>query len=230
DGGRWAVTGADRSVTDRRSSVRPSSVSERQRDQPERSHDDAPPGEQAKAVALHVVEERFHHDPGAHERHGKSESHDDGVVHAHPPAALIKVVGEGPGHSGHREPEREFRGRAAVGAQQHGATMVAPERETPGIMDTHCAKPMTKKIGSENFVASWQRVSRSIRATHCRIAPPTIRLKQTIQTLNTTDLMTSWASAPPTAAGRNAISTPRTKRRAAGSLNMPVAMCQIRKK
>ena len=35
------------------------------------------------------------------------------------------------------------------------ATMVAPERETPGIMDTHCAKPMTKYIGSENFVASW---------------------------------------------------------------------------
>src|SRR5262249_49176722 len=52
-----------------------SSVSERQRDQPERSHDDAPPGEQAEAVALHVVEKRLHHDPSAHERHRKSESH-----------------------------------------------------------------------------------------------------------------------------------------------------------
>ena len=35
------------------------------------------------------------------------------------------------------------------------ATMVAPERETPGIMDTHCASPMPKYIGKENRVASW---------------------------------------------------------------------------
>ena len=34
------------------------------------------------------------------------------------------------------------------------ATMVAPERETPGIMDRHCAKPIPKYIGRENFVAS----------------------------------------------------------------------------
>src|SRR6516165_7736123 len=72
-----------------------SSVSNRQRDQPERSHDDAPPGEQAKTVALHVVEKRLHHDPSAHERHRKSESHDDGVVHAHLRAALVEVVGKG---------------------------------------------------------------------------------------------------------------------------------------
>ena len=32
--------------------------------------------------------------------------------------------------------------------------MVAPERETPGIIDKHCASPMTKYIGSENFLAS----------------------------------------------------------------------------
>ena len=33
-------------------------------------------------------------------------------------------------------------------------TMVAPERETPGIMDTHCARPMTRYIGSVKPVAS----------------------------------------------------------------------------
>ena len=34
------------------------------------------------------------------------------------------------------------------------ATMVAPERETPGIIETHCAIPMMRYIGSVNFVAS----------------------------------------------------------------------------
>src|SRR5882757_1996613 len=43
-----------------------------------------------------------------------------------------------------------------------------------------------------------------MRSTHSRTAPPTMRVKQTIQTLNKTDLMKSWASAPTTAAGRNA--------------------------
>src|SRR5215468_11296920 len=77
-----------------------SSVSNRQRDQPERSHDDAPPREQAKTVALHVVEKRLHHDPSAHERYRKSESHDHGVVHAHLAAALVEIVGERAGHGG----------------------------------------------------------------------------------------------------------------------------------
>ena len=34
------------------------------------------------------------------------------------------------------------------------ATMVAPERDTPGIMARHCATPMARYIGSENRVAS----------------------------------------------------------------------------
>ncbi len=45
-------------------------------------------------------------------------------------------------------------------------------------------------------------------------------MKQTTQTLNSTPLMKPCAAAPMIAAGRNAISTPMTKRRAAGSLNM----------
>ena len=34
-------------------------------------------------------------------------------------------------------------------------TMVAPERDTPGIIETHCTRPMMKYIGSVNVVASW---------------------------------------------------------------------------
>ena len=33
--------------------------------------------------------------------------------------------------------------------------MVAPERETPGIMDRHCASPITRYIGNVKRVASW---------------------------------------------------------------------------
>ena len=33
-------------------------------------------------------------------------------------------------------------------------TMLAPERDTPGIIDRHCTKPMPRYIGSENLVAS----------------------------------------------------------------------------
>ena len=35
-------------------------------------------------------------------------------------------------------------------------TMVAPERDTPGIIDRHCAMPMTRYIGSGN---AWRRGS-----------------------------------------------------------------------
>ncbi len=33
-------------------------------------------------------------------------------------------------------------------------TMVAPERDTPGTMETHCIRPMMRYIGSVNFCAS----------------------------------------------------------------------------
>src|SRR6185295_3692605 len=48
-------------------------MAERERDQAERADQHAPPGEQREAVALHVAEERLDDDPGAHERHRKSE-------------------------------------------------------------------------------------------------------------------------------------------------------------
>src|SRR5581483_4272435 len=70
------------------------SIPQRQRDEAERADDDAPPGEQRKAVALHVVEEGLHHDPGGDERHRKAERDQDAVVEAHLAAALVEVVDE----------------------------------------------------------------------------------------------------------------------------------------
>ena len=67
-------------------------------------------------------------------------------------------------------------------------------------------------------------------STHSRIAPPTISMKQTTQTLNSMPLMKLCPAAPMIAAGRNAISTPMTKRRAEGSLNMPIAIRHSRPK
>ena len=49
-------------------------------------------------------------------------------------------------------------------------------------------------------------------------------MKQTTQTLNSVLLMKPWANAPMIAAGRKASSTPITNRRAAGSLNIAVAI------
>ena len=34
-------------------------------------------------------------------------------------------------------------------------TMVAPERDTPGIIARHCTRPIMKYIGSVNCLASW---------------------------------------------------------------------------
>ena len=44
----------------------------------------------------------------------------DGVVGAHLSVILVEIIREGARHGGHREPEREFGGGAAVGAEQHG--------------------------------------------------------------------------------------------------------------
>src|SRR5580658_5367851 len=46
------------------------------------------------------------------------------------------------------------------------ATIEAPERDTPGIIDRHWQTPMPRYIGSENLVASWYRGLRSRRSIH----------------------------------------------------------------
>src|ERR1700686_2929782 len=72
----------------------PPSISQRQRNEPHRSDDDAPPGEQAEAVMLDIAEKRLHDDPGGNERHRKTEGDDDHVARGHLPVALVEVVGE----------------------------------------------------------------------------------------------------------------------------------------
>src|SRR3970282_1183154 len=83
-------------------------------------------------------------------------------------------------------------------------TMVAPERDTPGIMETHWAMPMTKYIGSENSVDSKWRGLRFMRSTHSRKKPPRMNMMQTMRTSNSFALTKPPNSAPITAAGRKA--------------------------
>ena len=68
--------------------------------------------------------------------------------------------------------------------------MVAPERDTPGIIARHWAEPDVQ-IGQQRELRS-RRDSAGLsfsRSTHSSTAPPTISIVQTIQTLNSTPLM-----------------------------------------
>src|SRR5271165_1319035 len=89
-------------------------------------------------------------------------------------------------------------------------TIVAPDRDTPGIIAAHWKMPMPKYIGSENLVTSWYFGLSGIESIQNNTPAPRISVTQTIQGLNKTVLMKSCASAPTTAAGRNAINTPMT--------------------
>ena len=103
------------------------------------------------------------------------------------------------------------------------ATMLAPERDTPGIIATHCAMPIHRYISSGNRVASNSRGLRSSWSTHSRIAPPAISVKHTTHGLKRYSLMYLPPSRPMITAGRNASRTPMTKRRSSALLNMPSA-------
>ncbi len=103
-------------------------------------------------------------------------------------------------------------------------TIVAPERDTPGIMARHWITPMPKYIFSENRVASSWRWGSAARSTARRTKPPRISVTQTTRGSNRTPRMKSRPSTPITAAGRKAISTPNTNRRAFGSFGSAVAI------
>ena len=68
---------------------------------------------------------------------------------------LIEIVGEGAGHVGIASQNENSAAARRSAPSSIAATMVDPERDTPGIIDAHCATPMMKYIGSVNFVASW---------------------------------------------------------------------------
>jgi hypothetical protein len=69
-----------------------------------------------------------------------------------------------------------------------------------------------------------------MRSTHRSAKPPTMNIVQTMRTSKRCALINEAASAPITAAGRKAMSTPMTKRAAAHSVNMCVASYQMRPK
>src|SRR5580704_16083666 len=60
--------------------TKPLSHPQRQRDQAERADDDAPPGEQRKAVPRDVAEQRLDHEPAADERHRKADGDEQRVA------------------------------------------------------------------------------------------------------------------------------------------------------
>ena len=89
-------------------------------------------------------------------------------------------------------------------------TMVAPLRDTPGMMDRHCHRPTPNAVFHDSFIASsvssrCSRVStpslttrlRPIvpasdhRSSTIRATPPTISMTQTMVVLNSTSLMKS---------------------------------------
>src|SRR5439155_20999308 len=62
----------------------------RQRDQAEGADDHAPPGEQHKAVAGDIVQERLHHDDRGDERHHETDRDNAEVIRRHVTVALVE--------------------------------------------------------------------------------------------------------------------------------------------
>ena len=137
--------------------------------------------EQREAVALHVVEERLHHDPGDDERHREADGDQHRVARAHLGASLVEIVGEGARHGRHREPERELRRGAVVGAEQHGA-------DDGGAGARH-ARHHGKALHEADHEIHRQREVVGIVVArleielvdHSSTAPPTISVKQISQ-------------------------------------------------
>ena len=71
-------------------------------------------------------------------------------------------------------------------------TMVAPERDTPGIIDTHCISPTPSAVFSGSFMASSCRGAGLQRSSASRPKPPISSDQQMISGLaNSTVLMKS---------------------------------------
>ncbi|MNV72384.1 hypothetical protein D3C71_1654650 [compost metagenome] len=92
--------------------------------------------------------------------------------------------------------------------------MVAPEREVPGIIATHCAKPTIMACLMVISVASIVLGSIFRASTAKIINPPIISAHATTSGLNSTCLIKSTASTPMTTAGMKAKMTFMAKRRA----------------
>jgi len=78
-------------------------------------------GKDGKAVARDIVEQVAHHEERHDERHGKADDHRRAEFGGDVVLGFVKVVGEGPAHDRHGDPEGELRRRALVGAHQQRA-------------------------------------------------------------------------------------------------------------
>ena len=96
-------------------------------------------------------------------------------------------------------------------------TMVAPERETPGTMARHWKSPILQVHEQRKARRVVVRRLELQVVDHQQHEAARDQGVQTSQGLNSTSLMKPCSPAPITAAGRNARSTPMTKRRASGS-------------
>ena len=107
--------------------------------------------------------------------------------------------------------------------------MVAPERDTPGIIDSTWKRPMPSARGSGSCMASWNFAGGLQRSSAISTTPPTISDQQMMAGLsNRNSLMKSCRARPSTTAGMKATSTLSTKRRAWGSLGMRSATAHSR--
>src|ERR1700722_3435353 len=98
----------------------PRSASHCQSNESEQAYHHAPPHEQRKSVARDVAEKGLHHEPGASKRYDETHGDDRDVGEGQLTMFFVETATDPPTHGRHGEPERELRGRPAVGAQQHG--------------------------------------------------------------------------------------------------------------
>ena len=95
--------------------------------------------------------------------------------------------------------------------------MVAPERDVPGIMATHCASPTRNACFRVMSVASVVLGSNFRPSTAKIIKPPMIKAQATTSGLKSTCLIKSTANTPMITAGKKATSTLMANRLAPAS-------------
>ncbi len=101
--------------------------------------------------------------------------------------------------------------------------IVAPARDTPGIIARIWQQPTASDVASDMFSTSWTRGRGRTRSIKRIRKPPTIRLTATTHGENNTSLMMRYSSTPAIAAGRKAMTMLATKCCAGCSLSMPEA-------
>ena len=74
--------------------------------------------------------------------------------------------------------------------------IVAPERETPGIIATAWQRPICSAVAAGSRSTAWWRGSGRMRSISRMAKPPRTSVVTTTQGLNSTLLMKPWANAP----------------------------------